>query len=272
VTYGYAPELPEQETYAIDSDVDSEIKWAHAEADTLRGMAPIAMRAPATIEVDADVKAVTLLRFEDTPAAVLVSRGRGAVIVLASGSMLRNSALPSGEGGVLFARLIRSYAPQGPILFDEYHLGVGERRSMIRYFRQQGATIIALQLLFIAALWLWRNGARFGGIRVRPPSLPGGVTSYVQAMGNLFRKADDPNGAIALVAKEAIARIAATHHLPITDAWSLVSALTRRGHQNAAIAVQDIVEQSESVKNDSKKLLTAIHRIDEALAKACDAS
>ena len=51
---------------------------------------------------------------------------------------------------------LRAMRRAGPVLFDEYHLGVGERRSMMRYLRQAGAMPLVLQLLLVALLLLWR--------------------------------------------------------------------------------------------------------------------
>ena len=93
-------------------------------------------------------------------APVRIEIGRGSLIVLASASMFVNADLQSQGGGVLFARIVHDVAPRGPILFDEYHLGVGQRRSMMRYLRQIGGTAIVVQLLLLVAIFIWRSGAR----------------------------------------------------------------------------------------------------------------
>src|SRR6185369_1339779 len=94
---------------------------------------------------------------------VALRRDRGWVIALASGSPFQNRDLRTSDGGPLLARLLDAYAARGaPVLFDEYHLGVGDSRSTMRYLADAGYGPLALQAVLLVALVLWRAGARFG--------------------------------------------------------------------------------------------------------------
>jgi hypothetical protein len=202
------------------------------------------------------------------PAGVVVRHGQGRVIALASASALQNRALGICDGGVLFARLLAEYSGRGPILFDEYHLGVGERRSMMRYLRQAGATPFILQLAFAVLLVLWRGGARFGGVREVPEPAPAGTASFVAATGRLFARAGDPPGAAQILVKQALGRVASFHHLPHATAHKLARALSERGLGNAAEAVRAIGELENRPPHDANGLVVLSRALDDAVGRA----
>ena len=286
-----APALPDSGSGEVTLELeDPELVWTTPVGDPLRGLPPIAMHKPGRLVVDeqrdedderdehGDGTRV-LLTMPDAPtmsdsevqreAAVVVDHGRGHVIVLASASMLRNRELAFGDGGVIFARLLAAYAPAGPVLFDEYHLGVGERRSMMRYLRQVGATPFALQLLLAALIALWRSGARFGAIRRKLAPAPAGTASFVSALGGLFARSRDPLGVLRILEHQALAHVAARHHLPASSADRLARALEARGLPQAANAVRRVSESERVLMAEKLDLVAVSKRIDAAVAEAC---
>jgi hypothetical protein len=190
------------------------------------------------------------------------------VIVLASASMLQNAELGTSDGGELFVRLLRTYASGMPVVFDEYHLGIGERRSLMRYLRQMGAAPLALQLLVLVALVLWRAGARFGAVLPPAPAPAPASASFVVALGQLYERSADARGAIELIARDAWARIAAHHHVDVAPPARLVEALRARGAEVAAEAVWEIDTAAKSGAGGAQKLPALVARIDAALARA----
>ena len=267
-------------TVTFTADADKDMVWTSPADDLLRGLPPIAMRNPGRLVIDDDAGGTrVLLSFPDAPdmpdsevqreAAVVIARGRGKVVVLASASMLQNRELEAGEGGVLFGRLLAEFAPTGPLLFDEYHLGVGERRSMVRYLRSVGATPYALQLLLVALVLLWRSGARFGAIRRPLPPAPAGTASFVSALGGLFERAVDPQGAVRILEHQALARVAARHHLPPMGSQRLARALADRGLGQAAAATERIGAAERMLLAEGLDLVTVSKRLDAAVKEAC---
>ncbi len=240
--------------------------------DEAERLPSVAMRSPLTVEVDEDRPRQTLLRIDgpDGPVAgVRVDVGEGAVVVLASASLFQNRDLAEHRGGVLFARLLQELAPGGPVLFDEYHLGVGERRSMMRYLRQAGLAPLGLQLLLLIALLIWRFGARFGSPQQAPPPEPAGTASYVEGVGTLYAKAADPQGTLAIVARRALERVAEHHRLAERAAEAIAERLEERGRAEEAEAVRGIarrVEEGSSARGLSKAL-AAIDRLSAAAMK-----
>ncbi len=253
-------------------------RWAIPMAPPLLGMSIVAFRRPGVLKLDSGVKHAVLLasptapgaagEADVAPLAVAVPRGAGFVVVLASASMFQNRDLLQSQGGALFARLLRAYAPAGPVLFDEYHLGVGERRSLMQYLRQAGAMPVALGLLLIAALLLWRAGARFGAVRGQLTAAPSGSASYVSAMARLYQAAGDPAGALDSIVKQALARIASHHHLGTAPAVKLEHALRERAATVAADAVAEIESYRRRVGTQRGRLAQLVQRIDAAVARA----
>lgn len=227
----------------VETDGPGEVVPVVGDAAPFIGAPRIGMRGPLRIAVDGDRTRSTLLRRDDLdgePAAVRVDVGEGAVVVLASASLLQNRDLAARGGGVVFSRLVREHAADGPVLFDEYHLGVGQRRSFMRYLRQTGAMPLMIQVLLLIGFVLWRLGAKFGAHQRPAPDDPGGTASYVEGVGTLYSKAKDPAGAIAILIRRALERIAAHHHLPSRDAARLADDLESKHQLDAAKAVRDI--------------------------------
>ena len=250
--------------------------WGVPMAHPLRGLSIVPFRDPSSLSLANDPAVQTLMGAPDTsddapasdvqPLVVTLQHGHGRLIVLASASMLQNSELESSEGAALFARLLGEYSAGEVVLFDEYHLGVGERRSLMQYLRQLGAMPALCQLLFGALIALWRGGARFGAVRAPAPAAPAGTTSFVSALGRLYQRVGDSAAAVRLIARAALARIAGHHGIAAVQASALESALRERGASQAHAAVQRIVAAVSSVRSDS--LIAIVQRIDAAEASA----
>ncbi len=278
---GYLPEeLPvgfESEACGDEREHGRETWQAAAAGAPLVGLGPMPMREPGRVVLDEPERAQVILTLPDAPgmpespvqrvAGAIAPHGKGHVIVLAAASMLQNRALASADGGVLFARLLARYAPEGPVLFDEYHLGVGERRSMMRYLRQAGATPFIVQLLFVALLLLWRAGARFGGVRApRMAVAMKDDASFVTALGDLFARAGSRAGAQELLVRQALARVARHHHVPPMPAGHLAVELEARGRTAAAEAVRELGGIDAASGRD---LAAQSRALDALVARAC---
>jgi hypothetical protein len=252
--------------------------WAVPMAAALRGLSVIPFRDAGELVLRPELEPEVLLgdprrdaeghEADLEPLALTLKHGLGRVIVLASASMLQNAELATSDGGELFVRLLRSYAPGMPVVFDEYHLGIGERRSLMRYLRQMGAAPLVLQLLIVVAVVLWRAGARFGAVQPPAPAAPPQSASFVIALGQLYERSADARGAIELIARDAWARIAAHHHVEVAPPARLVEALRARGANVAAEAVWEIDTAAKSGEASAPKLPALVARIDAALARA----
>jgi hypothetical protein len=222
----------------------------------------VGMRRAALVSFDEGGDATTLLEVGPKPVGVEIRRGRGRVIALASASMFQNRDLETASGAVLFSRLLRAYG--GPVVFDEYHLGAGERRSMMRWLGQAGLLPVALQIVIVIGLVLWWRGARFGAPSREAPRAPETSASFATAIGALFRKSEDPAGALAILARSAIHRIAEHHRIAMQEPAHLADELRRRKRESAAEAVLEIGRIARATKD----LAAAAKAIDDAAARA----
>lgn len=254
---------------ATELDPLPPVQWAGSVGAPLEGLGAVPVRDPALLEVHDTAHAVVVLRLADERVAgVIVRKGRGAVIALASASPLQNRELRLADGGALFARVLRAFPRSGPVIFDEYHLGVGERRSIVRYLGDLGGGPLLLQVLIVVLFALWRLGARFGGTRRPAPPPPAGTASYVAGIAALYAKAADPVATAGILAKRALVRIAAHHHLPHADAALLTKALDDRGRKEDAALVQRIAMLAAAPVNGGAELVSRAREIDAALAAA----
>lgn len=232
------------------------------------GMGAVPLRQPATVEVTQGVDAVSLLALPGGPAAVMVRRGEGAVVAIASASPFQNREVGNSDGGVIFARLVRELAPRGPVIFDEYHLGVGERRSFSQYVGELGGGALALQLLVVVLFVLWRWATRFGAPLVAPPAPPEGTASYVAAFGTLYAKSKDAKGAIGLLARHALQRVAEHHHVQSASSDALAEILEQSSRSAQAAAVRQLGAIALDPTIHKKDLVARARTIDALTAQA----
>jgi hypothetical protein len=264
--------------FGLGSESESvDLVWAAPEGDALAGLDPVPMNAPGRIVLRGEPPHEVILSGRDAPdmpdspvrreLGVVVRKAAGKVIVLASGSPFRNDGLAPSDGGVLFARLLGAHAPDGPVLFDEYHLGVGERRSMMRYLRSVGMGPFGLQLLIVTVMLLLRAGTRFGGVREPVPDPPAGTASYVSGMGRLYARAGDMPGALEILVRQGLSRVARHHHLPPGSARKLAAALSARGQSGVAALVTELGQVDRQLATVG--LAKASRRIDALVERAC---
>jgi hypothetical protein len=254
---------------AVEQDPLPEAVPARGVGGPLVGFARLPLRDPARVELHDPLHTEVLLRLDDARVAgALVRRGRGAVVALASSSPLLNRELRAGEGGVLFARLLRAFPDAGPVVFDEYHLGVGERRSIVRYLGDFGGGALLVQVLLVVLFVLWRRGARFGGEQRAVPLPPAGTASYVAGIASLYARAGDPGAAAAILARRAFVRIAAHHRLPSPEPAALADALTARGRSAEAAAVRTLASLGSPSLRDDAALVARAREIDAACLAA----
>lgn len=254
------------------SDVNASELLAVPLGSALKGLALVPFRAPPRLITTPGLDYESLLtapqqgpdaRPRLVPLALTYRHGQGRVIVLSSANMLQNAELLQSEGATLLARLLRAYAPRDLLIFDEYHLGVGERRSLTQYLRQTGLLPLLGQLLLVAAVMLWRAGARMGAIRSPGPAAqPPPKLGFVRALGRLYARVGDRNAATRLIARGALHRIAQHYALESLPASALERELSRRGAARAAEAVRAIARIGSSAADEP--LVVKVARIDAA--------
>jgi hypothetical protein len=185
------------------------------------------------------------------------------VVLLGISEALTNEALSDG-GGLVFARLLRAFAPDGTVWFDEYHLGMGERRSLIGYMRDLGYAPLLVQAIAALFLGVAAFATRVGPVRSAATGSQARVErSYLDALGALFQRSQDTRAALALLAEDALARIAGGYHAREVPAHKLEHWLRLRGLFAAAHYAQNIARHAGTPLGPGETLVSRAQAIDQ---------
>lgn len=255
IVAGRAPALPEAglhtatETPCVgrESDKVDVNAWAEASAvgPPLTHLLPFVVRQPLPLRVAHDAQATELLASHLGPLGLTAPFGRGRVVLLGIPDELTNAAIADG-GGLVFARLIKAFAPAGPVLFDEYHLGMGERRSVIGYLRDRGYAGVLLQLLCAVLIAMFLPGVRLLPARNEPAELPGARRTFLDALSTLFARTRDHQGALTRLAEAALKRVADRYRVEHSAPDGLAEELRRQGLHAVASYAQRIQQHGRA--------------------------
>jgi hypothetical protein len=234
--------LPEASETSLRSRLPSALT-ADAVGPPLAHMEPFDVDEPMTLRVGHDSEATELLTSEYGSLALTAPLGRGRIVLLGIPEALTNGTLSAG-GGVLLARLLHAFAPKGPVLFDEYHLGMGERRSLIGYLRDAGysAALLQLGLAVLAVLVA-------GATRIAPARDAARGTEvarpFADALASLLARSGDTAGALERLAGDALARVGRHYHAHAVPAPQLERWLEAQGLFAVAGYVARVREHAE---------------------------
>ena len=106
-------------------------------------------------------------------------RGAGEIWIAAGPDLAENARLELADNALFWGHL----AAKGPVVFDEFHQHLPASRVPINLL------VTALQLVFLASLFVWARGTRLGAPRDEPATWHRSSLEYVQAMGALTRNA-----------------------------------------------------------------------------------
>ena len=93
--------------------------------------------------------------------AVRRTLGKGQIVLVGASYFLTNRALSEQPGS---DRLIDLLAPRRRVVFDEFHLGLTDRRGIASMAREYGLTGTMGVLGVLAALFIWRNATRIAPV------------------------------------------------------------------------------------------------------------
>lgn len=192
-----APVAPEIAAYT---------KHVHAALTSLRPYPP---------DTSAFVSVMTMHRLLPTirPAVLGIPVGAGRIVVLADPGIVRNSLLSQEDLTILPQRLLEWTAPSvaSPVIFDEYHHGLGNHGSALRAIR--GALFATpvgragVQLLFAGLVLLLALGARPIAARARMRLERRSPLEHVGALSRAYMQ----KGATRLAARRLVRGIRRRH-------------------------------------------------------------
>ncbi|HET9003831.1 MAG TPA: hypothetical protein VFN39_07485 [Gemmatimonadaceae bacterium] len=170
---------------------------------------------PYPADTSAFVSVMTMHRLQPTirPAVLGMPVGEGRIVVVADAGILRNSLLSQHDLVILPQRLLEWTAPSvaSPVIFDEYHHGLGNHGSALRAIR--GALFstpvgrAGVQLLFAGLVLLLALGARPIAARARMRLERRSPLEHVGALSRAYMQ----KGATRLAARRLVRGIRRRH-------------------------------------------------------------
>ncbi len=274
LSFSRPPECPEDDpgplaTWLGEAEEASDTRAqrevvVEAAGPPLSHLLPFTVRAVRPLRLGHDAEATEILTSSEGTLGLTAPYGRGRVVLLGISEAFTNEALSDG-GGLVFARLLRAFAPSGPIWFDEYHLGMGERRSLVGYARDLGYGPILLQGLLAAIAALAALSVRIAPV-ARGREQPGATRiqrSFLEALGALFQRSGDTRAALELLARAALARLAEGYHARAVPAQRLEAWLRLRGLFAAAHYAHGITRHAAQPLAPGETLVSRAQAIDQ---------
>jgi hypothetical protein len=235
---------------------------AEAAGPPLSHLLPFNVREARPLRVGHDAEATEILSSEAGTLGLTAPYGRGRVVLLGISEAFTNAALSDG-GGLVFARLLRAFAPEGPVWFDEYHLGMGERRSLIGYVRDLGYAPLLLQGVLAVLVALLASAARVAPVQTLTPAATRVQQSFQEALSALFLQTEDTRAALQVLANAALARVAHSYHAHGVAAHKLEHWLKGRGLFAVAHYVRSIARHAITPLEAGETLVSRAQAIDQ---------
>lgn len=157
-----------------------------------QGIAHLSVGSRATLRVPGD--ALPLWWLDDRPAAVLLRRQEGRILIVADARFLtreglvRSNGEPREDNVVFLANVAALEARDGKVYFDEYHHGLRSGGGFWGYLESHGerATPLLLLIVLLVAGWTW--AVRLGPAVPKPKTVSTDAVDYASALARLYQK------------------------------------------------------------------------------------
>jgi hypothetical protein len=148
-----------------------------------------------TVKVPYEGFVLALARERETGEGIFWTRplGKGRIIVSGMGTIFTNQALGQADNARLLANIVATnLGPDGAVLFDDVHQGLGANYDPVKFYRDPR---LHITIVIVAALWLsWV----LGGTRLRLPTARTPVpreAELVRATGGFLARVMTPAAA-----------------------------------------------------------------------------
>jgi hypothetical protein len=138
--------------------------------------------------------ALPLWWLDDRPAAVVMSRKAGRILIVADARFLTREGLVRSDGVarddnvVFLANVAAKNARDGKVYFDEYHHGLRSGGGFWGYLEAHGerATPLLILVVLLIAGWTW--AVRLGPAVPKPTTSSTDAVDYASALARLYQK------------------------------------------------------------------------------------
>ncbi|MCS6859911.1 MAG: DUF4350 domain-containing protein [Abditibacteriales bacterium] len=185
--------------------------------------------------------------FEDKgcPQVVMARRGRGAYILVADAYPASNVGIVEGDNMAFLLNLVRLYARDAVVWFDEFHHGHAASSGVIAYAKQRSLHYFLIYLLVTVGLGWWRYGTRFGQVLPRWTDPRRESVEYAYAVASVYQAAQMRRYALEMCFnqfKKKLTRF--VHHAGAWDIAHIAAQLERKTQHHP----RDVVEISQAAE------------------------
>ncbi len=204
-------------------------------------------------------EAVTLLQDEQlgAPVMAVVPHGDGEVIVLSAPELAMNRRLAEADNAQLWLSILSEVSRSGRVLFDEYHHGFSDDRSVAQFAARYGLHFAALQLVFGLCLWAVAL-RRFGRPRVPYEDERVAATDALSAASRLYRAGRHHGHAASQVSRALARDLAPLAGLPQkAEADEVARGLDTRGETALAALMREVSHRAHVASSEHDVELAA---------------
>lgn len=201
-----------------------------------------------------DNLAVGLLRVagqQQTVAAWQIRAESGQILLLQTPDLFSNSRLNRADNAQFLSNLTAFLlAPEGQVLFDDYHFGLSELYDPDRFFKDPR---LHHTLLFLGAFWLlYVIGHSNRLAPVRPSAYKPSATDFIEVMAGFFARQLTSRVLATSLVRQLLADLIKHRHLPDeTAVWHWLSQ-----HSQVSAQQLQILHQAEAGQTRSVLILT----------------
>ena len=125
----------------------------------------------------------------DRPAALVLRRGQGRVVIVPDPSLLTRRGLLREDAAVFLYNIVRLHARDGRVYFDAYHHGLRAGGGFWSYLHhhQQHWTLLAVLLTVGVGAWAWM--VRQGPATAVPVTPQDDAVDYASALARIYHRA-----------------------------------------------------------------------------------
>lgn len=177
---------------------------------------------------------------DDAGAAVLVrTLGKGRIVVVADSFPFTNTGVSQADNLTLLHNLAALRAPEGRVVFDEFHHGYTRARTPTTYLFDSGFGAMFYLVLVLGALWAWSALTRLGPPVPLDQAPRRTSAEYVDSLAGVLEAGDAPGYALRALVADLRHRAAEVCGVPMgAPAERLFQTLQRSRPEDAAVVYQ----------------------------------
>lgn len=216
-------------------------------------------RAEAQTHLELPDSALPLLVDRELGFAVagLVNWHKGHVVVLSAPELAMNKRLAEADNAQLWLSLLRTASRSGRVLFDEFHHGFSDDRSIATFAARYGLHFAIAQLLFGTALWALAM-RRFGRPLVPKEEERIGSHDALFASSRIYREGRHYQWSASLIARGLAQDLAEHVGLPASAQLPEVAqALRARNEDAIATSLEEVDASAQRASTETDVLACA---------------